>query len=149
LTVQGKSSEAVRLHRETLETKLRVFGPEHPHVLSSMNGLGLALMEEGRFDEANAIFEELVSLADQTYPSTHRRRLLYQKHYGHSLLKTGRISEAEEVLTQAYQGLSDTFGASYGSTKEAAGHLVELYKAQGQPEKAAEYRALLNPDQEE
>jgi len=146
LTSQGKGSEAVKLHRETLETKLRVFGPEHPHVLSSMNGLGLALMAEEQFDEANAIFEELVSLADQTYPNTHRRWLLYRKHYGHSLLRIGKISEAEEVLTQAYRGLSDTFGASYGSTKEAAGHLVELYETQGQPEKAAEYRALLNRD---
>ncbi len=58
----------------------------------------------------------------------------------------GRISEAEEVLTQAYLGLSDAFGASYGSTMEVAEHLVELYEAEGQPEKAAEYRALLNPD---
>ena len=79
-------------------------------------------------------------------PNTHRRWLLYRKHYGQSLLRIGRISEAEEILTQAYRGLSDTFGASDRRAKEVAGYLVELYEARGRPEKAAEYRALLNPD---
>ncbi len=143
LTAQGKSSEAVKLHRETLETKLRVFGPEHPHVLSSMNGLGMALTADGEFDEAVAIYEELVALANSQYSSTHRKSLLFRSHYGSCLLKMGRTSEAEEVLTQTYLGLSDALGPSHDSTIEVAELLVELYEAQGQAEKSAEYRAKL------
>ncbi len=62
-------------------------------------------------------------------------------HYGDCLLKMGRTSEAEEVLTQMYFGLSDAFGPSHGSTMDVAELLVMLYEAEGQPEKAAEYRA--------
>ena len=65
-----------------IETKHRVFGPEHPHVLSSMNGLGMALIAEGELDEAVAIFEELVALANGQYSSTHRKSLLFRSHYG-------------------------------------------------------------------
>ena len=141
LTAQGNSSEAAKLHRETLEAKLRVFGPEHPQVLSSMNGLGMALTAEEDFDEAVAIFEELVALADNQYQSTHRKSVLYRMHYGDCLLKMGRTSEAEEVLTQMYVGLRDALGPSHSSTMEVAELLVGLYEAEGQPEKAAKYRA--------
>jgi len=143
LTAQGKSSESVKLHRETLETKLGVFDAGHPHVLSSMNGLGMALIAEEELDEAVTVFEELLALADSQYSRTHRKSLLFRSHYGVCLLKMGRISEAEEVLTQTYLGLSDALGPSHDTTIEVAEHLVGLYEAEGRAEKAAEYRAKL------
>jgi len=140
LTVRGNSTEAVNLHREVLDTKTRIMGPEHPQVLSSMNGLGLALTADEDFEDAIAVFQEVDILADKIYPDTHRIRHIFRRHYGACLLKAGRYSEAEEILTLAYLGLSDTLGESHVSTLEVAQHLVDLYESQGKPLMADKYR---------
>ena len=140
LTTRGNSAEAVSLHREILDTKIRIMGPEHPKVLSSMNGLGLALSAEEDFENAIAVLQELDTLAGKFYPDTHRVRHVYRRHYGACLLKAGKISEAEKILILAYQGLSDTLGESHDNTLEVAQHLVDLYESQGDPVNAAKYR---------
>ena len=116
-------------------------GPEHPQVLSSMNGLGLALSAEEDYEDAIAVFRQLDTLADKVYPDTHRTRHIYRRHFGTCLLHAGRFSEAEETLIQAHLGLSETLGKSHVHTLEVARHLVDLYESQGDPLKAAEYRA--------
>jgi hypothetical protein len=55
-------------------------------------------------------------------------------------LKAGRLAEAEETLTRAYLGLSNTLGESHVNTLEVARHLVDLYELQGNHLQAAKYR---------
>jgi hypothetical protein len=44
----GKHAEAEQVHREVLEARQRVLGPEHPDTLRSMNNLGTALQDQGK-----------------------------------------------------------------------------------------------------
>jgi Tetratricopeptide repeat len=39
----GRHAEAADLHRETLDARVRVLGPDNPDTLDSRNNLGLAL----------------------------------------------------------------------------------------------------------
>ena len=54
-----------------------------------------------------------------------------------------RYEEAEKILLAAYPVLQGQFGEQHVRTQKAVSHLVALYVAWGKPEKAAEYRALL------
>jgi hypothetical protein len=44
--------EAEQMHRQTLELRRKVSGPEHPHTLTSMGNLGSTLTSQGKYDES-------------------------------------------------------------------------------------------------
>ncbi|KZL86005.1 hypothetical protein CI238_13375 [Colletotrichum incanum] len=48
----GKYSEAEQMHRQTLELKKKVLGPENPSTLTSMDSLAGVLRKQGKYDEA-------------------------------------------------------------------------------------------------
>ena len=65
LHLQGKYEEAEVIHRETLDVKTRVLGPELPDTLTSMANLVSTYRNQGRWKEA----EELD--LDESVPAEH------------------------------------------------------------------------------
>jgi hypothetical protein len=56
-------SEALSLHKETLERRKAKFGPDHPSVLLSIWGVTAELFKLNRGDEALPMIEEVVDRA--------------------------------------------------------------------------------------
>lgn len=48
----GSYDEAIRLHKEALQTKIRLFGEQSVDAALSFNGLGSAFLGAGKLDEA-------------------------------------------------------------------------------------------------
>jgi hypothetical protein len=71
LSKQGDLSEAIRIHRETLEVQRRVLGAEHPRTLGSAFYLAVLLSEQGEFSEFARIHHETLEV---------RRRVLGAEH---------------------------------------------------------------------
>ncbi len=44
---QGQYAEAEAMHRQVLQLKTKVLGPEHPDTLASMNSIAHALYRQG------------------------------------------------------------------------------------------------------
>lgn len=66
-----------------------------PHCFECLNNLGTALMAAGRWEEAVALFEELVNKPTYTSPS------LAYNNLGWSYFKLGQVKRAEEALQMA------------------------------------------------
>ncbi len=47
------------------EARQRVLGAEHPHTLSSLNRLAMALSQQGKGAEAEALFHQVTPVAAQ------------------------------------------------------------------------------------
>jgi hypothetical protein len=50
------------MHRQTLELRKKVLGPEHPDTLTSMNNLGWVLSSQGKHVEAEQIHQQTLEL---------------------------------------------------------------------------------------
>ena len=51
-TQQGKYPEALQMHQEVLEFRLKTFGPDHPDTAATQNNIGLVLQGQGKYPEA-------------------------------------------------------------------------------------------------
>ncbi|MDH4098975.1 MAG: hypothetical protein OEV28_00165 [Nitrospirota bacterium] len=79
-----------------------------------MQTKGLFLVEEGRNEEAAAIFRAAITEADRTQMPDKERaylKLSLYKNLGRALRKMGREDEAQEALTHAY-GIANSLGVS-------------------------------------
>ena len=65
-------------NRNVRRRYLAVAGPGHPMTLVASHNLGRCLLEGGRLDEAEAMYREIVPIAERELPETHpfRKRLL-------------------------------------------------------------------------
>jgi hypothetical protein len=59
---EGYYAEAERLHRQTLDIRRRVLGPEHPDTLASVHNLAIVLYDEGRYTEAERLDRETLDI---------------------------------------------------------------------------------------
>jgi tetratricopeptide repeat protein len=50
------------MHRQTLELDMKVSGPEHPDMLTSMNNLGSVLSSQGKYVEAEQMHRRTLEL---------------------------------------------------------------------------------------
>jgi len=65
LREEGHNAEAERLFRETLDIQRRVLGSDHPDTLDSIELLAMVLAREGRYGEAETLYDEAVQRASK------------------------------------------------------------------------------------
>jgi hypothetical protein len=54
--LQGKSTEAETIYRQTLRLQETVLGKYHPGTLRGMNNLAVSLHQQGRYTDAKAMY---------------------------------------------------------------------------------------------
>ncbi|KAL1860633.1 hypothetical protein Daus18300_009123 [Diaporthe australafricana] len=60
----GRHDEAIRLHKEALQTKIRLFGERSVDAALSFNGLGSAFLGAGKLDEAADAYSKSLKVRD-------------------------------------------------------------------------------------
>ncbi|MHC4216994.1 MAG: tetratricopeptide repeat protein [Planctomycetota bacterium] len=124
-----KLVEAETLARESVESRRRIWGESNSKTVGSMDTLAVILHLQGRNEEAVAMFEDVVGAARSTVGDARWHTVVSATHYLKALSElTGRTEVSVED------------GQDIWSVLEA---LIKLYDAWGDPEEAAEYRALL------
>jgi len=96
---QRQLSEAEALHREALEIRRKLLGPEHPDVADAMNVLASDLQGRGRYAEAVEIQRPAIAIARKQVGSKKLDGILFS--YGTSLLGCGKLDEAEAALRES------------------------------------------------
>ena len=149
-TEADRLDEAIPLFDEELKLSEPKFGPDHPETVVSRDcrdaALGRKWLQQKEYAKAEPLLHRNlwhIRRGDNWYRSRSESLL------GESLLGQKKYAEAEPHLIGGYEGMKQHAARIPAQFKhyltEAGERVVRLYEAWGKPEKAAEWRASLQP----
>ncbi len=141
LAARGRFEEAERLCREALEIRERVLPEAHPDVAGSLFVLGLIEVSRGDAAAAEPALRRAMEIWQKRVAPGHSKLVRVQCELGRCLVDLQDYQEAESMLLGALESLEGAERADPGLRGRALQYVVELYRAWGRPEKAAEYAA--------
>jgi tetratricopeptide (TPR) repeat protein len=148
LKLMRRYEEAEEIYREQLEVQTRVHGIGGIVTLGAMNALGEVLTLAEKLDEAEPLLRESLAALREVSGEDDYWTQIFRMRLAQLLVKKGDHAEAEPLFLALYRGMRDIQGPYHRETLWALKMLAEFYDAWGKPEKAAEYRALLQEAQD-
>ena len=113
-----------------------------------MGNLGALYTTLGRYGEAETLLAAAVEAVQHSLPREHIITGTTFRKYGQCLTGLERYAEAEAALIEAREILTAALGAEHSRTRTVVSSLVILYDVWGKPDKAAEWRAKVVPDED-
>jgi tetratricopeptide (TPR) repeat protein len=119
--------EGEELLWRTLAIQLSTFGENSLEVADTMNNLGVVCFEQGRLEEAEALWRQSLPVYERTqvHDSKLANALL---NYASLLRKTGRKSEAKNIESRARVVTSSAQGNDLGRFSVDVGELLSVSK---------------------
>lgn len=145
LRVLGKLDEAETLAHEALDTRRRIYPPGHPLTGDTCELIGRIMCKRGDGAGAVPYLIEAVDNHRHSLPEGNWRTAVSAAWLGIALTQCRRYDEAEGLLLEAHGTLQRTKGQHPPQEAGVIRSLVDLYKAWGKPERAAEFGALVVP----
>ena len=145
---QGKYAQAEALDSQALAGRRRTLGSEHPDTLDTMADLALTYQAQGKFTESAALAGQAVESGQKIRPDD------WQLYFAESLLAADlagqkKYAEAEPLLLEGYRGMAarqaKIGGPDWYHLDRAGEWIVQLYRAWGKPDLAAEWAQRLPP----
>ena len=137
----GEHDQAVTLFGAVLAARRELREEGHPDVLRAQSRYASALMAVGREAESREIFREVITTVDERFGENAELRGSLRGRYGGALLRGALLDEAEPVLLESHQLLSDALGEDHSWSREAAQLLSQLYETLGRSEESESWRA--------
>ncbi|MEW6251276.1 MAG: serine/threonine-protein kinase [Planctomycetota bacterium] len=144
LREKGDFETSAAILRQALETQQGLFPAGHPSIAGSLLQLGLVLTASNRPDEAEPLLREALDIRRRHF-GDHWLTASATSALGACLTGLGRYEEAEPLLTESYRVLKASRDLHDIHTRQAVRRIVDLYEAWKRTEKAAEYRAQMEP----
>jgi non-specific serine/threonine protein kinase/serine/threonine-protein kinase len=142
----GRWADAESLRRDALARRRKAEKPDSPHLAGDLAGFGQNLLRQGKWPEAESVLRESLAISVKAQTDDWRR-FHTMSQLGGALLGQGRYAVAEPLVIAGYEGMrareSRIAVPDRSRLREAAGRVVQLYEAWGQPEKAAAWKAKL------
>ncbi|MBK8209264.1 MAG: tetratricopeptide repeat protein [Rhodospirillales bacterium] len=105
--------------------------PRHPATLGSLNNLGFLYQAQGRYGEAELLYEEALQGHREVLGPRHPDTLLSLNNLAGLYQAQGRHGEAEPLYKEALQGRREVLGPRHPDTLGSLNNLAFLYQAQG------------------
>ncbi len=142
----GQFAKSESIHRDALEQARRQFGADDPRTAAPMAVLGLNLLHQHKFTDAEPLLRDClkVRLAKQPddWATFNAQSLL-----GAALVGQKKYADAEPLLLKGYDGMKQREAKIPPQGKirltEALERLVQLYEAMDKKEDAAKWRKQL------
>ena len=135
----GSYDKAEAMYRQLLEETREQYGPADPRTAGRMAQLGLNLLNQKKWTEAETLLRECLAIREKIEPEVWST-FGVKSMLGGALLGQKRYADAEPLLTQGYQGLKQRAAKIPAQGKdrfrEAVDRLVQLYEAIGRKDKA-------------
>lgn len=96
----GQSDSAATVLEDVLTEKIRVHGPDHLSVASTLNNLGAAYYTSGQLDRAEGRFLESVALRERLTSPDHPAVLVVKNNLALTRSGLGRYEEAEALYRE-------------------------------------------------
>jgi tetratricopeptide (TPR) repeat protein len=146
-TRAGRLDRAEPLLRETAELVKLQAGAESPRFARQSVDLGVNLLRQQKWIEAEAVFRECVRICEKAEPDSWTT-FYNQTFLGGALVGQRKHAAAEPLLLKGYQGMREReaqIPERYRNLHviDALMQLVRLYEAWDKPDEAARWRARL------
>jgi eukaryotic-like serine/threonine-protein kinase len=135
--------ESEVLLREALEIRRRLEGPNSISAATADIDLGVSMNRMGSYEEAEALDRDAVRIFRGNFDDHNGMVVMARTHLGDALRGEGRYAEAEPLLLAGYERFKVPNPVTKGWHDHALRALVRLYDAEGRPDEAAKYQALL------
>jgi serine/threonine-protein kinase len=133
--------EAIVYFKRSLEMQDAVgLPPDHVNRTFPSAGLASVYYRQGRYEEAEPIFREMLEIRAAGFGESHRLTSEIKSDLAAVLTALGNYDAAETLLLDVYPRFMDDRGVDDPRTQRAARRLAELYEAIGEPQRAAPYR---------
>ncbi len=137
---QKDAAAAELLYRGAWDIWRKTLPPDHPDIATAGNALASTLLVRLAFSEAEPILRESLTITESRKPVDEYLRLGILSNLGDSLAGQGKFDDAEKLLLDAYQQLTDKYPKSR-RRKETIARLLWLYQQWNRPEDAAKWQA--------
>ena len=141
----GRYHEAATLHREALDLRREVLGPQHPDTLNSMHNLAFALHSQGQHAEAEPLSREVVEQTRKMLGPKHPDTLSSMNNLVLVLQSLGQHGEADPLSRELSTTAQEILGINHPTTLLFQLNLIVNFAAQGQIAAAVEQSRLMEP----
>jgi tetratricopeptide (TPR) repeat protein len=149
LTRLKRYGEAEPYLRQMLVRDRSRFGPRSPQTSLRLAQIGMVLLFQEKWREAESTLRECLSIREVGEPNAWNT-FNTRSQLGASLLAQSRHTEAEPLIVGGYEGLKAREKTIPPLARirlvESAARVVKLYESWGKPEAAANWRKQLMPD---
>ena len=134
----GRYEEAISRHREALQQRESLLGPDHPDVARTMNNLANALQESGRRDEAVQLHRESLSRRERSLGPEHPSVAMSLASLAGAHYMLGEYEQAEPLLLRALEIRERALGPRHKLVGSALSTLGLVLERLGRLEEAAD-----------
>ncbi|KAH7119384.1 hypothetical protein B0J13DRAFT_532484 [Dactylonectria estremocensis] len=107
-------------------------------VMGSLHMLGLLYSDQGKFKEAEEMYERALEGKEKALGPHHTSTLMTVNNLGNLYSDQGKFKEAEEMYERALEGKEKALGLHHTSTLDTVNNLGNLYNSQGKFKEAEE-----------
>jgi len=125
-----------RLRAEIERSPLTRPGKNPIPLIGAKNDLAIVLTKQGKFEEAERLFEEVLKVRKERWFDDHPYTLTTINDFGVLRCEQKKYAEAELLLRQALTGRRRKLGAGHFTCFDSMHELAVLYKEQGDYDKA-------------
>ncbi|KAK6541495.1 hypothetical protein TWF694_007304 [Orbilia ellipsospora] len=136
-SISQESAATVESTRRVVEQNKSQFGLEHPHTLSSMLKLGMALHGDRRIEKALQVFQELLPLNKKVLGPGHADTLATLDAICEELCNMGKYELSLTHLIEQRQLCERTLGLEHERTILVLVDIANLFKLLGKTEDAS------------
>ncbi len=142
----GQFTKSEPIYRIALDRTRKQFGDEDSRTAGQLAVLGLNLLQQKKYSEAEPICRDCLKIREKNEPDAWTT-FNTQSLLGGALLGQKKYADAEPLLLQGYQGMKERQDKIPPQGKvrltEALERLVQLYEATGKKDEAAKWRKEL------
>lgn len=148
LSTSGDFEGAIRNYQLSIDMQDEVDLPErHPNRSYPLGGMANVFRKQQRFDEAEALYRDVLSLRLEHFPENHRLVSEIRSGLGATLTELGEHDEAERLLLQAVEAYEDQQGLQHPGALLTMERLATLYERSGNPAESARWTRLVEENE--
>ncbi|MCT2588111.1 tetratricopeptide repeat protein [Actinophytocola gossypii] len=141
----GRHEEALACHRDVLDARRHLLGPDHPDTLVSRTNVGVALNALGRYEAALTEHRGVLSTRNRLLGPDHPDTLTSRDHVAAVLNNLGRQDEALTAHRAELDACVRVLGATHPDTLVSRHNLAAVLMGMGRfREAATELRDVLS-----
>jgi tetratricopeptide (TPR) repeat protein/nucleoside phosphorylase len=134
LTANYKKAE--QIHSMVISLREQMLSRKDPRTISSINGLALALGNQGRYEKANQLHRQALELCIESAGPEHRKTLRYMNNLAIVLGKQGQHGEAEKMHRQTLKLFMQVSGPEHLDTLTSQHNFASTLSSQGKHKEA-------------